>query len=354
MAETLLFGERNLTIVHIGGSHVQADAFSNRVRTMFSNMQPKAGAERGAFFIWSAAKTNGPGNMTTTSQGIWKKTQNSLGAADKAMGIMGYAITTIDSAAKLGFKLNAGDSDWKYSRLRMFAEIADSVTTPLLAVGGDTVRAEKEGNSYVFRVEKESDEGEIFFVHKTDSSGRVPEVTVRSLIAENDHYGISYHALGVNGASLASWLKCTEFDNEIGYLDPDLVIFGIGINDANVPASKFDTEYYKSQYRRLIKKFQRVNPKCVFVFITNNDCVLRLGKKSRGTNPNTPRVEQAMRELAKEYNGAVFNQYEIMGGMGSSAQWVKAGLMNSDRIHFTAAGYTVLGDLLFEALTDMR
>ena len=57
-----------------------------------------------------------------------------------------------------------------------------------------------------------------------------------------------------------------------------------------------------------------------------------------------------MKELAAEYGGAVWDQYAIMGGSRSSALWRGKGLMRPDRIHFTAEGYRLVGDLLYNAL----
>ena len=41
-----------------------------------------------------------------------------------------------------------------------------------------------------------------------------------------------------------------------------------------------------------------------------------------------------------------------MGGYGSMARWEEAGLAQSDKIHFTPAGYKLVGDLLFDAIMD--
>ena len=42
-----------------------------------------------------------------------------------------------------------------------------------------------------------------------------------------------------------------------------------------------------------------------------------------------------------------------MGGAGSMDAWVNANLARTDRIHFTPEGYTILGNLLFNALMDV-
>ena len=57
-----------------------------------------------------------------------------------------------------------------------------------------------------------------------------------------------------------------------------------------------------------------------------------------------------MMALARECNGAVWNQFRIMGGYGSSNRWVNAHLMNRDHIHFLRAGYELLADLLYNAI----
>lgn len=57
-----------------------------------------------------------------------------------------------------------------------------------------------------------------------------------------------------------------------------------------------------------------------------------------------------MHELAEEYGGAVFDTFRLMGGMRSSASWVRARLQRADHIHFTKEGYELWGDLLYNAL----
>ena len=57
-----------------------------------------------------------------------------------------------------------------------------------------------------------------------------------------------------------------------------------------------------------------------------------------------------MMDLARECDGAVWNQFRIMGGFGSSNRWVNARLMNRDHIHFLRPGYELLADLLYNAM----
>ena len=46
-------GDKNINIVHFGGSHIQADIWSNRMRENFQHSLPYNNAGRGFFFLFS-------------------------------------------------------------------------------------------------------------------------------------------------------------------------------------------------------------------------------------------------------------------------------------------------------------
>jgi lysophospholipase L1-like esterase len=58
--------------------------------------------------------------------------------------------------------------------------------------------------------------------------------------------------------------------------------------------------------------------------------------------------------LAAQTSGAVWDQFEIMGGLKSMYKWMQAGLAKKDRVHFTNAGYNLMGDLFFNAWLDAK
>ncbi len=57
-----------------------------------------------------------------------------------------------------------------------------------------------------------------------------------------------------------------------------------------------------------------------------------------------------MLELAEETDCAVWDFYKVMGGLRSVVKWQNNGLAAKDRVHLTAKGYKLQGDLLFDAL----
>ena len=401
-----LFGDTKINIIHIGGSHIQAGVFPNRMRMNFSNIMPGFGSERGAIFPYSAARTNNPKNFEITYSGEWKRCQNSRPPITETLGIMGYSISTNDLNCSIGFNLNPADfsSNWKFNKLRLLATVGDKDLMPILIVNGDTVPSVYEDSTFVFHLNtfasggtialgKTSDFDRLYDKYNQQSivnnqlstennqelisnnqqtndsleigleSDNIQNPTeeycttntdwkfsIMGLLPENDFNGITYHSMGVNGASLPSWLRCEKLEQQISLIKPDLAIMAVGINDANVTAGNFSKEMFKTRYNQLLERIYASNPNCAVIFITNNDCVVRVGRRSYGANKNTALVQQAMHELAEEHNGAVWDLYEIMGGLGSISVWNEAGLANKDRVHFLVPGYNLLGDMLYNAI----
>ena len=401
-----LFGDTKINIIHIGGSHIQAGVFPNRMRMNFSNIMPGFGSERGAIFPYSAARTNNPKNFEITYSGEWKRCQNSRPPITETLGIMGYSISTNDLNCSIGFNLNPADfsSNWKFNKLRLLATVGDKDLMPILIVNGDTVPSVYEDSTFVFHLNtfasggtialgKTSDFDRLYDKYNQQSivnnqlstennqelitnnqqtndsleigleSDNIQNPTekycttntdwkfsIMGLLPENDFNGITYHSMGVNGASLPSWLRCEKLEQQISLIKPDLAIMAVGINDANVTTGNFSKEMFKTRYNQLLERIYASNPNCAVIFITNNDCVVRVGRRSYGANKNTALVQQAMHELAKEHNGAVWDLYEIMGGLGSISVWNEAGLANKDRVHFLVPGYNLLGDMLYNAI----
>ena len=62
-----------------------------------------------------------------------------------------------------------------------------------------------------------------------------------------------------------------------------------------------------------------------------------------------PVLRDVVYKLADRYDAGVWDFFAIMGGFGSSQTWYKNQLMHKDRVHFTFEGYTIKGDLFYEA-----
>lgn len=347
----LMTQEGQISVLHIGGSHVQAGMFGNRMRDNLCYLTGGSRCGKGMLFPFKAMKTNAPANYKMTTNGNWDKARCVDRNITCRLGITGAAISTRDTLASIYFNMNPNDSinDWRYDRLTLLMTDSLNCVTPLLVCGSDTIQPELHFDDiFQYQLPYEAVDGTILFNGIENNIA-----TVRGVFPENSRMGFVYNEAGINGASVSSWLKCELLEHDLSLICPDLVVFAIGINDANVAPAKFDANVFKENYRKIINCITQINPDCAFIFVTNNDCRLNVRRYRRKYNPNTIKVEKAFMELAEEYNGALWNLFRIMGGPKSANAWVRANLMQNDRIHFTRSGYELLGDLLYNAfLTD--
>ncbi len=349
MDSLLSTGKGKINILHIGGSHVQAGYLSHRLRMDFSALGDSIMTARGIIFPFRILRTNAPQNYLVGFTGTWEGCRCIKPNDTDTLGLAGAAVSTGDSSAGLMLRLNLSDTTaWHFTRLRILGYADGTDAYPYAVHRGDTLlpRHDAATHSYLIRFPETCDTADIRF-----HVGKGGRFTLTGILPENDRDGLVYHAVGINGADVPAWLRCRHLPEDLKLIRPDLAIFGIGINDANVPVRKFDPELFKARYRELVALFKSANPHCALLFITNNDCLLNLGRRQgKRTNPNTARVAKAFKELAAETNGAVWDQYHIMGGARSSALWLGKRLMRPDRVHFTAEGYELIGDMLYNAI----
>jgi lysophospholipase L1-like esterase len=351
----LFLGQGNVSIMHIGGSHVQAGVFTQQFRNDLLGIAPDLIGGQYFVFPFAAGGTNNPSHFRVSSTGSWDYCRNAVRKdTDKRMGLAGAAITTTNANASVSIvsrerRVTAVSPTFEFNKVTLlgFSETEDVV--PVIGYKGQTLQGthDESQDTYTFQLPAFTDSICIFF------EAMPGEFTLTGVLLDNGMPGISVHGVGVNGASLPSYLRCDDFERDLSLIHPDLVIFGIGINDA--AEKDFDVSFFKRNYDALIRIIKRVNPDCALLFVTNNDSYkyVRGRKKKRGyyeVNPNGLIVEQAFMELGKQHNAAVWDQFDVMGGLRSMKDWEGAGLAQRDKIHFTGDGYKLIGDLLYNAL----
>ena len=353
MDSVVFLGEGNVSIMHIGGSHVQAGVFTQQFRDNLLSISPDLIGGQYFVFPFSAGGTNNPTHFIVRSTGAWTYCRNAVRReTDKRMGLAGAAITTTDSLATVSI-MTREKSPSKYpprfdfNKVTLIGYSETENVVPVVGYDGTILQGQHDEwqSTYTFSLPDFTDSICILF----DS---VPgEFTLTGVLLENNMPGISVHGVGVNGASVPSYLRCDDFERDLELIRPDLIIFGIGINDAS--ENSFEKQAFKKNYDKLIQIIKRVNPDCALLFMTNNDSYKRAkGKKKNRYEVNTNGliVEEAFMEMGKKYNAAVWDQFDIMGGLKSMQDWENAGLAKKDKVHFTKEGYQLLGDLLYNAL----
>ena len=336
----LITGRGDVRVLHVGGSHVQGGTLSDRLRRHFLSMRYGMEGGRGLVFPFSAAGTNTPVSYSSSWQGSWESA-TCLKPADEELGLTGMVVMARDTSAKVILDLVPRERQLLQQRyvFNRVDVLGSGTLEPILLLNGrDTLRGIGTENLRHFDIPHYTDWIQLAFT----GQGRY---SLRGLYLDKPYGGFSLSEAGVNGASTTSWLRCSLWEQEMHRVMPDLVIFSIGIND--IQGEDFDARRFKGNYRELVKRVRRVNPHCAILFSGIND-----SWRHRAVNPHTEAAEKAFRELAQEFDAVFWDWYGIMGGAGSMAKWEEAGLAQADKIHFTPAGYKLVGDLLFDALMD--
>lgn len=352
--DSLLDGSKsNLNIWHIGGSHVQAGHFSYRIMEDLCSMAPDMKGERGFIFPMRLAHTNSDKSFRTSADGYWEcpmMTKDSEFEKPR-YGITGFGATTNDSTARVSFGMGINaDSTWTFNRLRVMGYPSKGGSAhPFMIADGDTLGfiTDWHPESYIFSLPSETDSVDVYFDVPAGET-----FTLTGFQPLSGRRGINYFASGVNGARVRSWLDdAVDLERDLPLVDPDLCIFGLGINDSACKSDDFSPEKFKENYRELIAMIRKQSPDCTFIFITNNDSY-RYVRRGMTYNTNARAVQKAMYELAREFDGAVFDQLAIMGGTGTVLKWRDCGLIKTDKLHFTTEGYILMGDLLYNAIIN--
>ena len=339
----VVMGKGDVRVLHIGGSHVQGGTWSSRLRDDFLALRYGMDGGRGLVFPFATTGTNTPAGYATSASGNWE-TSRCL-KPDRTIGLAGVASTAMDTSARatidlLPREMHVMQQRYTFNRVTLMGY--GDCEPVLLLSKKDTLWGFRDGALWKFIMPCYTDWLQIGL--SATSSGTY---TVEGVYLDKTRGGFTYSEAGVNGASTTSWLRCDDWEDNLRVVKPDLVVFSIGIND--IQGTDFSAERFKNNYRELIRKVRRVNPRCAIFFSGINDSSNRYG-----VNEHTAAAEEAFRELAREFHGAFWDMYDVMGGYGSMAVWMEAGLAKSDEVHFTPDGYRLIGDLMFDAIMSCR
>ena len=337
-----------LNLYHIGGSHLQADIYTHDIRQYLQTHWDGLSGERGWVFPFDLAKTNNPGNYEFSSPNTWTAYRSVVHKPSKVnfdYGLLGAAVTCADSIITIYFKHDRTTIRPPFNHIRIFHNIGEF---PYWMHFG-------EDELLVSHIEHNPELGcsDIYFtdvietidVQFARTSGYAPELEIYGFLLMNDDPGISYTAIGINGAGLYTYLDNVRFEEQLKTYPPDFFAFSVGTNDGNVPYDDFRPEVYKRNLEKMMQIVLRANPDCALLLTVPNDSYYH----RKYLNKNIARERDVIIELAAEYEMAVWDLYGLMGELGSSRTWKLNKLMQPDLVHFTFEGYHFKGDLYFDA-----
>jgi lysophospholipase L1-like esterase len=332
-----------ITVAHIGGSHVQGGTWSN---AFAGNLQNEFKPSGGAYFIfpYKIAKTNSPHYATSFTNGRWKKCRCVGKEFCLPLGMSGMSVTSNDSANTFGMALTQRSLFRGFNTIKVYHNFNPSFEFKISSKHNiQALITEKKEQGYTqFDMEMPMDSLSFELLRK--DTLQKDFVLYGFGLESNLANGIYLAALGANGAASGSFLRCTYFTGQLRSISPDLVIISLGVNDTQ--AKNFEKEEYIEHYDSLIMKIREASPNTAILLTTTTDNFIR----RKTSNKRPVQARDAMLELMNKHNVAVWDLYTIMGGYKSMLKWVKAGLAGRDRVHFSAKGYTIVGNLMSEAL----
>ncbi|HRZ43436.1 MAG TPA: GDSL-type esterase/lipase family protein, partial [Bacteroidales bacterium] len=314
------------------------------VRIGLQNLQPGLFGGRGLIFPTAMTGSNNPRNFSVSWTGHWDKCRNTERNRNCNLGITGQAVTTTDSLATISFRSFSGIPKGAHNRIRIYhfdalnAYSFNVLTEDPYLINDIRYFPDAGYSEIILNTPVDTFTLEI---SRSTSANSVFELYGIELLLDGP--GITYSSLGVNGASLPSFIRCNLLQEQISILNPDLIIISLGTNDGFT--RDFNPDIYKRNYVSLITIIRNACPEADLLLTVPNDVLI----KKKRSNKNTSLQEEVIYQLASSYECGVWNFFRVMGGHNSVPSWYINGLMQRDRVHFTVPGYQIKGELMLEA-----
>jgi len=338
------YHDRQVQVLHIGDSHIQADLFTGEVRRLFKEDKRFPMAGRGFVFPYTLAKTNNPFDYQISFEGEWEGHRSVLPSHSSDWGLAGVSASTIDPNARFSFQL-AADQDFPITIVKLFFPVEQAHSfRPVLHLEDKKnriVSTTKRKGMVEFRIEKPVRK---FSVSLEARSATQREFVLQGLWIGNFMPGVVYSASGANGARIDTYFRCNHFYRDLKYLRPDLLVISLGTNDAY--ANDFSSVAFQKHLQQMLEEIREQLPELPILLTTPGDSFRQQGK----ANPDNKLVGLVIVRTAQQYNCAVWDFFEVMGGYQSITHWRESKLAQPDMLHLTPTGYQLQGKLFFEAL----
>lgn len=337
-------GQRDkVHILHIGDSHLQAGYISGELRKLFQHSFGNAG--RGLVFPYQLAKTNAPSDIKSSSDVQWVCERNIDRDHEFPVGLCGYSLKTYSPNFEMNLQLK-NEEDY-FDKVTIFGSNGQDAFDLQLQTAGEIGPLRTQQQSFKA--------GTCFMLDKPQTGLKVRgkransnqrQFTLQGLLLENSkRAGILYSSIGVNGATYKAYNQSSDFIPQLSALQADLIIISLGTNEA--ANSKMSTAYVQQQAEKLLDNIKKYTSCKAVLLVTPPDIYIR----GRYPTKNGQKLAEMMHDLSKNYPGiAIWDFYEVMGGYGSINKWVYAKLARKDRIHYSADGYRLQGQLLYKAM----
>lgn len=202
-------------------------------------------------------------------------------------------------------------------------------------------------------VQNGSSEDTVRIVHIGDSHirGHIFPRTTGARLTET--FGaISYTDMGVNGATCLTFTHPDRIA-AIAALKPELLILSFGTNESH--NRKYNSNVHYRQMEELLELLHDSLPDVPILMTTPPGSYesfrQRRRRRTYAINPRTVTAVNTIHDFARRHKLVVWDMYNVVGGsLRACKNWSDAQLMRPDHVHYLPEGYTLQGELLYEAI----
>lgn len=361
---------RPLSILNIGDSHIQANMGTGVTRELLQYKYGNAG--RGIITPLRMSGTNQPYDYTFSSSLPYTAVKLMKAPWKRTMGFTGTSITPSTTLSNITIGTRTEEDYNPFNSITLFHK-------GKMVISGVT---DELGNKIAFTQQPSRD---FTYLKLASPQTRVTityenlgDLTLFGANLSGGRPGVFYHSIGNNGATYDTYNRIGDIGASIKPLTPNLVILSLGTNEA---FGRLDTARLRNSIDKLVKDIREANPTAEILLVTPMECYRsttktvtkkipvtsrkkRKGKKRRvthyktvktkvrssGVNTNIRPIRDAIVAYGAENGIPVYDFWQVAGGSGAAATWIKNGLFSPDRVHHSAKGYRLEGRLMYDAL----
>ncbi len=287
----------------------------------------------------------GPRSRTGYARGGWKpRTLGELHQAELPFGITGIYHQATSTKSRSRFSL---DGEPRGTVWWLDAPRAGHLS--LRVDGKEVARTEPTGSGEARGTSFDIPEG-ARTLELVSGRGAV----VQGVVLQRQRPGIVLDTLGVPSADANLFLRGDEsiFRAQLAERSPRLMVFILGGNEAKrLEWGRSELHEVEQGLRDFLARTRAAAPESACLVVGPIDAV-RGGKGARRLQqrPYLDEVIALERKVALAGGCAFFDSFTAMGGSGSLARFVEAGLVHSDLVHPRGQGLDLIGQLITDAL----
>ena len=345
-----------LSILYIGGSHVQAGWIGHYMREALMQWNPRSTWDKGLMLPYRLAQTNTPTHFRTEMSGQWNGASCAQSTwpdwqpkLDAGTGIEARTSSKRSSIQHVSYlpdssKFTSNSFDvWTNatrSELQLQTTQNDSACRYSQMSNGWRISCAEVSDT--FRLSFEANQNREVPLSYGGTYAHSMELTSSIVLNEWGHNGLHI-------AELAALVDLRSFTQIITRMQPDLILLGVGLNDA-INEHGFNIARFAVNYERCLDALEKAAPDAAVLMMSNTN----VHNTSKHTRQNSMMIQEFLRSKALVSNSAYFDLASATGGAENTTSWMEDGWFKSDGIHFTPEGYQEIAALIFSALQDAR